>query len=137
MEERFPDYAAWKERWWNVYKKYGYIDLYTGFRCSGIMTKEQVTNLPIQGAAFHCLLWSFIEVDKYIQKEKWDTKLIGQIHDSMVFDANPKEVDHVLEVVHKITSIDLPKAWKWIIVPMEVEVEKCPVNGAWSQKQKA
>ena len=136
-EERFPDYAEWKERWWNVYKKYGYFDLYTGFRCNGVMYKEQVTNLPIQGSAFHCLLWSFIRVDEVMQEERWDTRLIGQIHDSMVFDAHPDEIDHVINTVHRITSEELPNAWKWIIVPMEVEVERCPVDGSWATKKKS
>ena len=53
---RFPEYAAWKSRWWKIYQKYGYVDMLTGFRCSGVMSRNDCINYPVQGAAFHCLL---------------------------------------------------------------------------------
>ncbi len=134
--KRFADYDRWKSIWYNVYKKYGYIDLKTGFRCSGLMDKKNTSNYPIQGAAFHCLLWSFIEIDRIMIKENWDTKIVGQIHDSIVLDVNPAELKHVIKTVRKVTCVDLPKAWKWIIVPLEVDVEVCPIDGSWAEKQK-
>jgi DNA polymerase I len=135
-ENRFPEYAEWKDRWYNTYKKYGYIDLLTGFRCSGVMSRNEVINTPVQGAAFHCLLWSFIEMDKTISGHKWDSKLIGQIHDSMILDVNPDELNVITSYMRKITCEDLPKAWSWIIVPMDIEIEACPVDGSWAEKEK-
>lgn len=130
---RFSEYGKWKERWWRDYQKRGYIDLPTGFRCQGVMDKKQVCNYPGQGSAFHCLLWSFIHVDKIMRRESWDTKLIGQIHDSMLFDVNPDEMSHVVEVVQKVTCQDLPEYWSWITVPMEVEMELSGVDCSWAQ----
>lgn len=131
---RFPEYSAWKDRWYSIYKKYGYIDLLTGFRCSGVMDKKQVINYPVQGAAFHCLLWSFIEVDKIAIAEGWDSRLIGQIHDSMILDVNPSELDHIVKTIRRITCKELPNAWKWIIVPLDVDMEICPVDASWVDK---
>ena len=133
---RFPEYAAWKERWWSIYKKYGYIDLLTGFRCQGVMSKNEVINTPAQGTAFHCLLWCIIEIDKIMLKERWDTKIISQVHDSVIFDVNPGELDHVVKVVRKICCEELRKAWKWIIVPLDVEMELSPVDKSWVEKEK-
>lgn len=133
---RFADYAAWKNRWWTIYQKYGYIDLLTGFRCSGVMGKNDTTNYPVQGSAFHCLLWSFIELDRIMLEEQWDTKLIGQIHDAIILDVHPDELEHVIEVIKRVTCTDLPKAWPWIIVPLDVEMEICPVDGSWATKEK-
>lgn len=130
---RFPEYAAWKDRWYNTYKKYGYFDTLTGFRCSGVMSKNDVTNYPAQGSAFHCLLWSFTKIDEIMRKEKWDTRLVGQIHDNMIADVHPSELDHVKEVIHKVTSEDLPKAWPWIIVPMIVKIKVAPVDASWAE----
>ena len=135
-ENRFPDYAKWKERWWNLYKKYGYVDLLTGFRCSGVMRRNDVTNYPVQGAAFHCLLWSFIELDRIILEEKLDTRVIGQIHDSILLDVNPDERDYIVETVKRVTCKDLPAAWKWIIVPLEIDIEICEVDSSWADKNK-
>lgn len=131
---RFADYATWKDRWYKTYKKYGYIDLLTGFRCSGVMSRNEVINTPVQGAAFHCLLWSFNESDKALKD--MDTKLVGQIHDSMILDVHPEELNKVTEMIHSITCVKLPKAWPWIIVPMDVEMEICPVDASWMEKSK-
>ncbi len=132
---RFQVYAQWKERWWETYRKQGYIDMLTGFRCSGVMTQNEVSNNPVQGAAFHCLLWAFIEVDQIMQKEQWDTRLIGQIHDAIVLDVNPAELNHVAKVIRRVTCVDLPKAWPWITVPLDVEMDICPVDGSWADKE--
>jgi len=133
-ENRFPDYAAWKRRWWAAYRKFGYIDMKTGFRCSGLMERNDATNYPIQGSAFHCLLWSFIELDRLMQLEKWDTRLIGQIHDAIIFDVNPAELTHVIETIRRVTTQDLPQAWKWINVPLEVEGDLFPIDGSWASE---
>ncbi len=133
---RFPDYAAWKEVWWKLYQKYGYIDLLTGFRCSGLMSHNDCTNWPIQGSAFHCLLWSFNELDRILYTEKWDSKIIGQIHDSIIFDAHPDELQDLAKLVKRVTCVDLPAAWPWIIVPLNIEADLSPVDCSWAEKEK-
>jgi DNA polymerase I len=134
--KRFPDYAAWKEMIWKLYRRYGYIDLKTGFRCSGVMDRNQVINTPGQGTAFHCLLWCFITLTDIMIKEKWDSRLVGQIHDSMIWDIHPDELSHVVQTAKRVTSIDLLDHWNWIIVPMNVELELSPVDCSWADKEK-
>lgn len=132
---RFPEYREWKERWWRTYLKYGYIDMKTGFRCSGIMSRNDVTNYPIQGAAFHCLLWSFIKLDFYMRQENWKTRLIGQIHDSIVFDVHPDELEMVSKNIVQVTTKELRKHWNWITVPLDIDAELCDVDAPWSTKR--
>jgi DNA polymerase-1 len=98
------------------------------------MRKNECINIPIQGSAFHCLLWSFIQVDKISREQNWKSRLIGQIHDAMVLDVHPDELDMVASTVHKVTCEDLSKHWSWINVPLEVEAEVCPVDGSWNEK---
>ena len=133
---RFKVYARWKEDNWEEYCRKGYIDLLTGFRCSGVMSKNDVSNYGTQGAAFHCLLWSFIELDALIQRKKLDTKLVGQIHDSIILDVHPDELTHIARAAQRIATKELPTQWDWIIVPLEVEMELCPVDQPWSSKEK-
>ena len=135
-QNRFSEYSDWKDRWWSVYRKYGYIDFLTGFRCSGVMDKKQVCNYPGQGSAFHCLLWSLTRADEVMQEEQWDTNIIGQIHDSILFDVHPDELEHVAEIVQDITTKQLPEFWKWIIVPLSVDMEITEVDEPWSEKKK-
>jgi DNA polymerase I-like protein with 3'-5' exonuclease and polymerase domains len=132
--KRFAVYAKWKDAWYNTYKKNGYFDLLTGFRCNGVMDRKQACNYPGQGTAFHCLLWSFIQLDETMRKEKWDTRLVNQIHDSVILDINPKELNHVIDTAQEITTVKLAKHWPWIIVPMKVEMALAPVDGSWDMK---
>jgi len=133
---RFPDYAKWKERWWAEYQRTGSIKMKTGFECSGVMGRNDCINYPVQGAAFHCLLWSFIQLDRISQEQKWRSRLIGQIHDAIVFDVHPDELQTVLRIAQRVTCEDLPKAWKWINVPLEVDAEICDVDASWADKKK-
>lgn len=134
-EKRYPDYTAWKDRWYETYKKYGYIDMFTGFRCWGPMSRNDSINYPVQGAAFHCLLWSFIQLDKLLLSEGLQSRLIGQIHDSMILDVLPEELEYLKEKIHKITCEDLPATWKWIIIPLEVDMEVYPVDSPWIEEK--
>ena len=133
---RFPEYQQWKNKWWQRYQRNGYIDLLTGFRCSGIMGKNDVTNYPAQGSAFHCLLWCFITLDKLRIKEGWDSRLIGQIHDSLIIDILPEELSHISQAAKQITSVDLLNHFDWICVPMMVDAEITPVDCSWATKKK-
>jgi DNA polymerase-1 len=133
---RFADYAKWKELWWKQYKKTGVVKMFTGFQCTGVMSKNDVINYPVQGAAFHCLLWSFIELDRVMTKNKMDSKLVGQIHDSILIDINPNELEDIIKLAYKVTCQDLPKAWSWIIVPLDIEIELAPIDGSWAEKEK-
>jgi hypothetical protein len=56
----------WREKVVFEYRKKTHIDTFFGFRRGGYMVNNQVTNTPVQGTAFHCLLWSFCEIDDWI-----------------------------------------------------------------------
>lgn len=134
-QNRFPDYAQWKNEFFQEYQEKGYFDLLTGFRCSGVMDKKQVSNAPAQGAAFHCLLFTLIELDKVIIANKMDSRIIGQIHDSIIIDVNPNELDFIAKSAHKIATEILPATWDWIIVPLQIEMDLCEVDMPWSTKK--
>jgi len=68
--ERFTEYKEWKDKANVEYRKKGYIETPIGFKYQGYMTFNQVCNYPIQGPAFHWLLWMLIEVGKIKRKEK-------------------------------------------------------------------
>lgn len=133
---RFPVYAKWKEQWWKKYLHNGYIDLLTGFRCWGVMNQKEVCNYPGQGAGFHCLLWSLIRMDELQREQHWDSRIVGQIHDSMLLDVLPSERDMIIETAIRVASKELPDHWKWINVPMTVEIEGTEMDCSWAEKEK-
>lgn len=130
---RFRVYDNWKKKWWTQYQKRGYIDMLTGFRCSGAMSMNDATNYPIQGTAFHCLLWSFIELDKVLRARKLKTKLIGQIHDAIVLDVPPDELEEVAGLLQEIMIDKLQEYYDWIIVPLAIEMDVAGAGESWNE----
>ncbi len=130
-KERFKVYDEWKTKTWEEYQRKGYIDSLTGFRYSGLMKKNDTLNLGIQGSAFHCLLWSLITLNNISKKEKWDTKIIGQIHDSIVFDFKPDELNHIIPIIKRVMCEDIRIHWPWITIPLVVDIEIAEVDNSW------
>ncbi len=132
--ERFPVYSVWKKTWYENYLKTGRFTSLTGFEYWGIFKRNEVINYPIQGSAFHCLLYSLILLQRRIKKEKMKLKIVGQIHDSIVADVPENEVEKYLQIAKEIMTETLLKRWPWIIVPLEIEAEVSPVNQPWFGK---
>jgi len=131
-ERRFPVYARWRKV---VYEKFladGYIDYYTGFRALAPCGFTELVNRPIQGSACHCLLYTLIRAGKRIRELSGRSAVIGQIHDSIIGDIHPEEEAQCNEIIRQEGIVNLRKDWKWIIAPLEIEVAKAPVDGAWS-----
>ena len=129
---RFPVYASWKQQWWQKYQKTGRIAMFTGFECSGLMGRNDCINYPIQGAAFHCLLLLFIELDSLIISQKWKTRVIGQIHDAILLDVHPSELSEVVTNITNITTQRLHKIWSWITIPLTVEADLGGIDSSWA-----
>ncbi len=129
----FPGYRDWRESFWNSYQRKGYFDLLTGFRCKGIMERNQVINYPIQGTAFHVLLFTLIKMNNRMKTENWKSKIIGQIHDSIVLDVYPEEWKALKQMAVDIVCEEIPSVWKWINVPLTLEAKRSAVNGHWAK----
>lgn len=135
-EDRFPVYAQWKKDWYSDYLDKGWFISKTGFISQGYMAKNEVINYPVQGSAFHCLLWSLIKlVNGRLKKAGMRALIVGQIHDSIIGDVPEEEVPDYLRLVHQTTITDLQEAWGWITIPMEIEAEVGPVGGSWVDKK--
>ena len=132
---RFGVYGKWKEDHYKLYVKNGYVESLTGFRYQGYMRKNQVINYPVQGSAFHCLLKAMIEVTRIAKNEKWKSGPIGQIHDSMPTEVHKDEYSHVITTIEQVMSEFVPKAFPWLIVPLDIEVESSPIEGSWFLKK--
>jgi DNA polymerase-1 len=132
---RFSVYGKWKKDWWNSYLTKGYFDIYSGFRVQGLLAKNDVINYPVQGAAFHCLLWALIRVNKILKKRKMRTLVVGQIHDSLIADVYIPELTDYLNIVRQVMTEDIKEQFPWLIVPLDIENEITPPGATWYDKQ--
>lgn len=133
--EKFPVYKEWKLKTYEEYQKNGYVDLYTGFRCYGPMKFTEVTNYPIQGSAFHCLLWNLIHVQDPIKKISGRSSVIGQIHDDIVGDVHPDDENEFDRLINLWGTKKIREHWDWIIVPLKIEKERSEIDGSWDSME--
>lgn len=129
---RFPAYGRWKKRIYNSYLRNGQVTSHTGFTYTAEMRKNEVTNYPVQGSAFHCLLWSVIRLNEIIKQKQWKTRIVGQIHDSIVLDIYPPELPQISRICKRIMTVELANNWQWINVPLDISMEVGEVNGSWT-----
>jgi DNA polymerase-1 len=134
--QRFAVYDHWRKDWYSSYLNTGGYRTLTGFYIQGLYRRNDVINHPVQGSAFHCLLWSLIQINKELRKRKMKSMIVGQIHDSIVGDVVDKEFDDYIEICDRIMTKTIRKHWKWIIVPLEIEAEACQLGETWFDKKK-
>ena len=134
--KRFKVYSQWKKDWWAAYQKKGFFETLTGFYCQGVMWKNDAINYPIQGSAFHCMLYSLIKLDEFITKYKMKSRIINQIYDDIMANIYPDEEKDIVEYSYDVMTRQLPKEWPWIIVPLDVETQMSQVDGNWYEMEK-
>jgi len=132
--EKYRATRTWQENQYKFYEKYGYVETMTGFRFTGYMTRNKLVNYPIQGSAFHCLLYSLINIHDHLLDHNMNSKILGQIHDCLLFDVHPKERDHIVRISQRIACEQIREDWRWIIVPLVIEVEETEIDGSWYSK---
>ena len=133
--KQFNATRLWQESRWAFYEKHGYIDLLTGFRCSGYMSRNDIVNYPVQGAAFHCLLWSLIMINDELKARGFRTTIIGQIHDCILLDCVPEEKEEVKLICTEIATQRIREHWNWICIPLGIEFEETGINQSWYSKK--
>lgn len=117
------------------YKQSGYLQMIGwGFRRHGYLSRNAIFNTHIQGPAYHCLMDCINHLISKQQKEKWETKMPGQIHDAIFLDNKLEEKSHVMEVITEEMTVNIRRRNKWIIVPLEVEWEEGRSN--WLEMEK-
>jgi DNA polymerase-1 len=74
--------------------------------------KRNAMNAPIQGSAADIIKIAMIEIDRAMTKHRMKSKLLLQIHDELVFDVHPDELDQmeslVKQTMEHCVSLDVP-----------------------------
>lgn len=134
--DRYWVFKEWQDAWIDAYRRKGYVELLSGFRRGGYLGKNEILNTAFQGAAFHCLLASLIEINRIRKWERWRTRILMHIHDSIVFNLCSAEQDHVLQVTKEVMCKSIKEVYDWIIVPLEVNFELAGIDKPWYLKKK-
>ena len=132
--DRYKVLKKWQEKMWKKFIEKGYVEMMHGFKVGGYLSRNDIINYPIQGSAFHCLLYSANNINKIAKDERWNTKIIAQIHDNCIYDADPAEERRVVQVSNEVATKRIREDNPWIIVPLIMEWEKTEIDGNWFTK---
>ena len=79
--------------------------------------ERNAINAPIQGSAADIIKIAMIDVHKAFQQEDFQSKMLLQVHDELVFDAHKEE----LEIIQSIIQQKMENAVQ-LSVPLEVDM---------------
>jgi len=65
-------------------------------------------NMPIQGTAADMIKLAMINIHRALLKQKFESKMVLQVHDELVFDAHKDEIDDLLVLVKDLMANALP-----------------------------
>ncbi len=65
------------------------------------MARRTAINTPIQGTAADLIKLAMVTIDRRLREENWRSRMIMQVHDELVFEAPPAEVDELTVMVRK------------------------------------
>ncbi len=108
----YPGIEAYMQRTKEFAEKNGFVENYFGRKCfipqinsSNHAMKNfgerAAVNAPIQGAASDIVKIAMIEVDRMLRENNFQTKMILQIHDELLFEAMDDEVEKVIPLIKK------------------------------------
>jgi len=132
-EERFGVYGAWKRSTFQEYKRIGYIELKTGFRCRGPLKYTEAINLHVQGSSAGLLFWTLLKTAPIVRGISGRSHIVANIHDALVIDAHPDEVDTIIRTVIDYGTNRVREAWPWITMPLRMEAEVSEIDGSWAK----
>ena len=79
--------------------------------------ERNAVNAPIQGSAADIIKIAMINIHKKLSEENYQTKMLLQVHDELVFDAYKPELEKVSEMI----KTEMENAYE-LAVPLDVEV---------------
>ena len=84
--------------------------------------ERKATNFAIQsvGAAFTKRAMN--RLHELFVKMHLRSVLIGQVHDSVIVDVHPKEVDTVLSLLQQVMTDEPSQLYDWLTIPLEIDI---------------
>ena len=79
--------------------------------------ERNAVNAPIQGSAADIIKIAMINIHKKLKSENWQSKMLLQVHDELVFDVHKSE----LETIKPMIKFEMENAFK-MDVPLDVEI---------------
>lgn len=127
----YPGLLVWYEQVRKELQKYGHVEYPTGrFRrfpevkgLSKIPDEifRKGVNSPVQGSSSDIVLFSMVCLKNVFTKLHINARIILTVHDSIILDCSPKDIDDIIAEVNNICKFSIPKQFTWLKVPMKFD----------------
>ncbi len=108
--DRYPNVRDYIESQKELARKQGYLTTMLGRRAyfPHILSKNvqlrnyaerAAVNAPLQGSAADLIKIAMIQIDQTLKKQEFESLMIMQVHDELVFDASAKEAEKLAKMV--------------------------------------
>jgi DNA polymerase-1 len=87
--------------------------------------ERMAMNAPVQGTASDMIKIAMIRVDRALREQRLQARMLLQVHDELLFEAPPEEVETVAALARELMAAALP-----LRVPVVVDVK---VGDDWSE----
>jgi DNA polymerase-1 len=129
-KKEFPNIQLYMDQQINKAKEQGFVETLMGrkrwlrdinssnFTVRGFAERNAI-NSPIQGSAADMIKLAMIKIHHAMKQQHWESKMILQVHDELVFDAVDSELPALKELILSCmtTAMELPNG-----VPVEAEI---------------
>ncbi|MCL4315546.1 MAG: DNA polymerase I, partial [Gammaproteobacteria bacterium] len=125
---RYPGVQSFMERTLNNFLKQGYVETLYGRRLylPGINSRNAqlrqyaertAINAPMQGSAADIIKLAMLRIDAWLQQNKFNARMIMQVHDELVFEVQEQESAQLADNVRRLMT-----AIEGLSVPLAVDV---------------
>lgn len=140
--DRFPEVPLYLKRCAEFAARHGYIDtpfgnrralpdIHSPVRWKREKAEREAVNTPVQGAAGIITLMALIIVDEEMYSHGYQSMLVNTVHDSILTDVYPGELDNVAELqvtvmenLHEYATLYMPDInLDWLTCPLKADVE--------------
>ena len=124
----YPKLKSYMSNQVDFAREHGYVETISGRRrylkdinsANAVVrgaAERNAVNAPIQGSAADIIKIAMINIHKKLVSENWQSKMLLQVHDELVFDVHNSE----LEKIKPMIKYEMENAFK-MAVPLEVEM---------------
>jgi DNA polymerase-1 len=127
--EKYEAVKAWRDEIVQKTRRDGYAETLIGRRryiqdihssnFNVRMGAERIAiNMPIQGTASDIIKIAMIRIDDELAQQGFETRMLLQVHDELIFEGPKSELDALRELVLRIMPASLE-----LVVPLKVDVK--------------
>jgi DNA polymerase-1 len=129
--ERFPGIRAYMDSTKEACRRDGYVTTLFGRKCHypditasnpslRAFNERAAINARLQGTAADIIRRAMIRMDDALAKERLSAKMLLQVHDELVFEVPPEEIERTLPVIKRVME-EAPLPAVALRVPLQVD----------------